>query len=460
MQKSRDFRKEGILKSHDSRRSPVAISRQALRMAGGIAAVCTLSVSVPVYADTTAISAESNTILRMGKTDFQDSRNLFPAYEYLRLSVADTDKDGSTTSLHVGGWLRGDLGDKSARDRYTDADLQYGYLSYRGAKNNLVINAGRQFVAEGVTTERLDGLYLRNDFAAGFSAAAFVGSPVVTEPNFKADDLVFGGRISHSMYKYYTVGISALKSFADSGRYREEEGVDLWLHPVKQIDVTGRSSYNSLTNGWMEHAYDIAYVPLDNLRLYGNLSNINYKDYFFRVTTSALSFTNRLIDPNEQVLTLGGGMAYTPIKNFTIAADYKHHNYEIAKTAHYYGGKLSYSQPRFLAAGFSVHRMDGNVDKLKYWEYRLYASKTLGKADLTLDVIDLNYDSTLGTNNVRNAVTVAAAASYEINESLKVGADVDYSHNPDFDNEVKGLVKITYVFDSKRAAEGRAKSEK
>jgi len=57
-------------------------------------------------------------------------------------------------------------------------------------------------------------------------------------------------------------------------------------------------------------------------------------------------------------------------------------------------------------------------------------------------------------------VTVAAAASYEINESLKVGADVDYSHNPDFDNEVKGLVKITYVFDSKRAAEGRAKSEK
>ncbi|WP_240731854.1 hypothetical protein [Geobacter sp. FeAm09] len=396
----------------------------------------------------------------MGKTDFRDSRNVYPAYEYLRLSVADTDKDGGRTSLHVGGWLRGDLGDKSARDRYADADVQYGYLSYQGARNNFQINAGRQFVAEGVATERLDGLYLRNDFAAGFSAAAFIGSPVVTEPSFKADDLLFGGRIVHSMPAYYSVGVSALKSFADSSRYREEEGIDLWLHPVKQLDITGRSSYNSLTNGWMEHAYAISCVPLDNLRLYGNLGNINYKDYFYRVTTSALSFTNRLIDPNEQVMTLGGGLAYTPVKNFTIAADYKHHNYEIAQGADYYGGKLSYSRPRSLAAGFSVYRMDGKVDKLKYWEYRVFASKTLGKTDLALDVIDLNYDSTLSMNNVRNALTVAVAASHEINESLKVGADIDYSRNPDFDNEVKGLVKLTYVFDSKRVAEGRAKSEK
>lgn len=446
------------MKSHDSRRSPVAISRQALRMAGGIAAVCTLFVSAPVSADTTAISAESNTILRMGKTDFQGSKDLFPAYEYLRLSVTDTNKDGATTSLHIGGWARGDLGDKTARDRYTDADLQYGYLSYQGAKNNLTINAGRQFVTEGVATERLDGLYLRNDFAAGFSAAAFVGSPVVTEPNFKAGDVVFGGRISQSMYKYYTIGASALRSNSDGSLYREEEGVDIWLHPLKQIDVTGRSSYNSATNGWMEHAYNLSYAPLDNLRLSGELSNINYKDYFYRVTTSALSFTNGIIDPNEKVLAIGGSIAYTPAKIFTVIGDYKNYKYDIAKSADYFGVKATLSLPESFVAGLSVHRMDGQTDKLRYKEIRLFASKKIDRLDLTGDLIALGYDSSM--NGVKNAYTVAGAASYEINHSLKVGADVDYSRNPDFNNEVKGLIKLTYVFDTKRAAEGRAKSEK
>ncbi len=448
------------MKSHDSRKSPFAIFPQTLIMAGGIAAACSLLLSAPVCADLTAISVESNTILRMGTTT--DKKDIYPLYEYLRLSVSSTEKDGSTTSLHVGGWARGDLGDKSARDRYTDADLQYGYLSFQGARNNLVINAGRQFVNEGVATQRLDGLYVRNDFAAGFAAAAFVGSPVVTEPNLKADDFVFGGRVTQGNYKYYTIGVSALKSYSNNADYREEEGIDLWLHPIKQVDVTGRSSYNSITNGWMEHAYTASFAPIDNLRLYADFSNINYKDYFYKVTTTALVFnplTNG-IDPNEVLTTLGAGVSYAVLKNLTVAADYKHYDYDIARNADYYGGKVTYAMPDSFGTGLSIHRMDGKNDRLKFTEYRLYATKKLGKTDLTLDLIDLNYDSTTTTNNVKNAVTVVVAGSYECSKSLQLGASVDYSHNPFFDNEVKGLVKLTYRFDMNRSAEGGTKSEK
>lgn len=450
------------MKNHPTRKSWNRLPG-TLKLAAGLAAACTLFAGIPAKAET-VISGQSDTILRMGHSESQGSRDYFPAYEYLRLSVASTEKDGSSTSLHFGGWARGDLGDKSARDRYTDADVQYGYLSYQGAKNNLIFNAGRQFVVEGVAAQKLDGLYIRNDFGAGFGAAAYVGSPVVTEPNFKADDIVFGGRITHSLYKYYTIGISALKSFSDSSRYREEEGVDIWLHPMTQIDVTGRSSYNSLTNGWMEHSYTVSLVPLDNLRLYADISNINYKDYFYRVTTSAFNIFNPItnptgfIDPNEKLLALGGGIAYTPIKYLTITADYTHRHYDIARTAEYYGGKVAYSLPESFAAGVSVHRMDGRDDKLRYTEYRLYASKKIAQLDLTVDLFNLNYDNRI--NGVRNAYTFAGAASYEINKNLKIGADVDYSKNPDFDNEVKGLIKLTYLFEVKIADEGRAKSEK
>jgi hypothetical protein len=102
--------------------------------------------------------------------------------------------------------------------------------------------------------------------------------------------------------------------------------------------------------------------------------------------------------------------------------------------------------------------MEGSVDRLRFYEYRIFASKKLGKADLTLDVIDLNYDQKM--NNVKNALTIVAASSYEMSHSLKIGADIEYSKNPDFDNEVKGLVKLTYLFDMKLATEGGTKSEK
>jgi hypothetical protein len=432
----------------------------ALKIAGGIAVACTtLLAAVPAMAET-VVSGQSDTIIRMGQT--LDKQNIYPAYEYLRLSAVSADKDGSALSLHIGGWGRGDLAEKSARDRYTDTDLQYGYLSYQGAKNNLIVNTGRQFVTEGVAAQRLDGLYLRSDFGAGFAAATFVGSPVVTEPNLKADDFVFGGRVTQSNYKYYTVGVSALKSFSGSARYRDEEGVDLWLHPLTQVDITGRSSYNSATNGWMEHAYAVSYTPTDKLRFSADISDINYRDYFYKVTTSALIFnplTNG-IDPNEKVLTVGGSASYAIDKNFTITGDYKHYDYNIAKSADYYGGKLSYSLPESYAAGVSIHRMDGKTDRLAFYEFRTFASKKLGKADITLDVIDLNYDNASSMNNVKNAVTIVAASSYELNRSLKIGADIEYSKNPNFNNEIKGLAKLTYLFDTQHVVEGGTKNEK
>jgi hypothetical protein len=447
------------LKSHDPWR-PRAVSRQALRMAGSIAVMCIFFSAAPAGADSPIITGESTTRLRMGRTDYEDSKNLFPLYEYLRFTISSRDKNGSTTSLHVGGWLRGDLGDRSFQDRNTNQDLQYGYLSYQGARDNLVVNAGRQFVTEGVASQRLDGLYLRSDLAAGFAAAAFVGSPVKSEPNFKADDFIFGARLSQSMQKYYSIGVSALQSQADSSRYRQEEGVDLWLHPLKQIDITGRSTYNSVTDGWMEHSYLLSYAPLDNLRLFGNFQNINYNDFFFRVTTSALSFQNRLLDPNEEVTKLGGGLAYNPWKALSIAADYTHYDYRIAKGANYYGGKLTLSKPEFLLAGFSVHRMDGDLDSLRYLEYRVFASKSFGKASLTLDFIDLNYDDTLPMNNVKNALVATAAAAYKLKPNLELEADLDYSHSPDFDNEVKAMLKVSYAFDWTRADQGEGKHEK
>jgi hypothetical protein len=438
--------------------TPVSLHMLCLRVRlwVGIMALIPLLAAAPAMAGSASLSGESTTIFRVRESI--DNKNVLPAYEFLRLSATDLDKEGRV-SFYLGGWGRADLGDRSTSKKQ-DADLQYAYLNYRAPKNNLVINLGRQFVTEGVASEKMDGVYLRSDFAAGFGAAAFTGAPVVTEPNRSGGDVLYGARITHSMPQYYSIGASALLVSRSGYRFREEEGIDIWIHPLKQIDAVGRSSYNSATSGWMEHDYSLSYTPLDSIRINASYSDINYRNYFYHMTTNVFRLISPanptgLIDPNEKMQTLGGSVAYTPTKEFTVTADYKKYSYHIAGEANYYGGKVTLSLPGSVLTGVGVHRMDGTSDKLRYTEYRVFAAKKFQKFNLTADFFDVNYDSPI--NKIKNSYAVIGSASYEISPSLKIGADLNYSRNPDFDKEVTGLVKLTYAFDIKRGNEGSAK---
>jgi hypothetical protein len=176
------------------------------------------------------------------------------------------------------------------------------------------------------------------------------------------------------------------------------------------------------------------------------------------VTTPALSFTNGVLDPNEKVLTLGGSVEYSPVKSLRLTVDYKNYDYDIAGQAKYYGGKATFSLPESFVAGFSVHRMDGETSRLRFYQYRVFASKKLGKADITLDFFDVHYDESV--DGMKNTYSVTGALAYAVTDNLQVAADINYLKDPYYDNAVAGLVKVTYAFDKQLGAEGRAKSEK
>lgn len=413
---------------------------RALRILTSILASGSLLVCSQLAAYATTISADSTTILRMREGTLGD--HLFPLYEYLHVSATDAGSQGAV-SVHLGGWGRVDLGDKSTDERL-EGDIQYGFVSYQSNRNNLILNAGRQFVVEGVATERVDGLYMRSDLAAGFTTAAFIGAPVVTEPNFDGGEVIYGGRLAHTLPKYYSLGVSALRNEMNGDGLREEEGIDLWLRPTAQIDLTGRSSYNSLSNGWMEHAYTLTFAPTDAIRVSALLQQINYDDYFYHVTTSALALTDGLLQPGEDVWKLGASVGFNPGKNFGVTGEYQRFEYDIAGSANYYGARAGFATANAFAAGLSVHRMDGDADELQYNQFRAWASQKFGPADVSLDLFDVYYDSSI--NGRKNTWSLAAAAGYDFNPSLRVVADVDYVRSTDFDHELRGLVKVSYAF--------------
>jgi hypothetical protein len=436
----------------NQKKKPGAAGRRVLRVLSGILASCTLLVASQP-AEATTVAGESTTILRMRESTLGD--NMFPLYEYLHLYASDTGKRGAT-SFQLGGWGRVDLGDRS-HDERVDGDIQYGFLSYQANRNNLQVNAGRQFVVEGVATERLDGLYMRTDLAAGLTGALYVGSPVTTESHgwntrLPGGEAIYGGRIAHSIPSLYTIGLSALRNEENGDGLREEEGIDLWLRPLPMLDLAGRSTYNSLSSGWAEHAYTMTISAMEMLRVSGSFQMVNYDDYFYHVTTSALSIANpldpadddRLLRPGEELYKYGGSVNVKLGKNIGITGEYLRFDYDLAGSANYYGAIAGFATPNAFTAGLSYHRMDGDGDRMSYHQMRAWGSQKLGPVDVTLDLFDLYFDDEI--NGRRNTYSLSAAAGYDFTPSLRVAADAEYLRSIDFDHELRGLVKVSYAF--------------
>ena len=398
-----------------------------------------------------AVSLSGDSATYVSSRQAADGTRELPLYEYLNFKTENLGSQNIT--FYFGGWLRYDLNSNEVFDKDKNSDLQYAYLSYRSAESNRVLNLGRVMVFEGVAAERVDGAYARTDLKGGFGVSAFGGVPVETNINLPGNNSEYGARVSHQIPNLYTIGLSYLKEEKNSQDFREEEGVDLWFRPLNKVEILGKSSYNKITSGWMQHTYNLLLGPFEQLRFNTDYSSINYKDFFTGATSSAFTFQpGGPIDPNEKVSVLGETVSYAFTGGLSASVNYKSYNYDIAGNATYYSGTVRYASEKSWGAGGAIGRMAGDVERLKYKEYRVYGYSKFGKMDATLDYLLVNYDEAI--NLVHAAYSVTLAAAYELTEKLKIGADVEYSKNPDFDRDVRTFFKLTYNFDYAQGKKG------
>ncbi len=303
-------------------------------------------------------------------------------------------------------------------------------------------------VFEGVAAERLDGIYARTDLQYGFGISGFGGIPVDdTGVSIPGNNNIYGGRLSHQFGEIYRIGVSALKEEKNSQDYRKESGLDLWVHPIDKVDLTGQLSYNDITKGWMEQSYALMLGPFEKLRLNTTASWIDYTNYFYRSTLSAFTVQAGTIQPGEKVRILGEEVSYPIMEKSLITVDYRNYGYDIAGNANYYGGKFKYPITENGGMGLGYHRMDGETDTLKYNEYRVYGYKKFNNFNLSADAIDVAYLNAI--NGVKDSYSVSLAAQYDLSEAWKLGADAEYSHNPDFKKDITMFFKVLYHFSLK-----------
>ena len=411
-----------------------------MRIVSSVSAIFSLVLLMPFSSPAASITGDSNTYLQSRET--ADGQKILGAYEYLDFAIQNLGNE--SISFHTGGWLRYDLKGEEFDKKTTD-DLQYSYLSFKSKTDNAIVNLGRVMVFEGVAAERVDGLYARTDLKGNFGISAFGGVPVETEINEPGNNLIYGAHLTHQMPGLYRIGLSYLKEEKNSADFRKEEGLDIWVHPINKVDIVGRSNYNAITKGWMDNTYNLVLGPFANLRFTTEASWINYKDYFTGATSPVFSLQSGILDPNEKVRILGEDVAYALTDKVNIGVAYKTYDYEVSGSAKSYGGSIRYAVASQGGAGLSLRRMDGDSDRLKYTEYRVYGYKKIDKIDLAVDLLDVDYDNPI--NGVSNAYSASIAGQYDLTERWKLGADVEYQKNPDFNKDVRLFLKAIYHFD-------------
>lgn len=413
-------------------------------------------LALPAVAPAAETSVDSATIMRIEQRDISGStkEDILPVTQFLGL---DADKLGDgNLSLHFYGWGRYDLADKSFNNDRTAGSLTYGFLQYRLKQANADVRLGRFTVREGIAIEQLDGLGLRSDLPFGFGISAFGGATVHTRHLFNETsdgkgDALIGGRANYRYKGMLELGLSGvLESKAptlvnfSNGDHRLLGG-DIWLSPHRMVSVMGHTSYNPETEQVAEHSYQINLKPLKELILNAEFNEQRDRSYFFAWTM----FSGAALNPADKSRSIGISASYAVSKTFELTADYKHYTRELGN-ADRFGANLRQSfLNNLLRSGVAYHYLragDGfaitGTPSASYHEARAYLMQDTKSYFGALDVVDYIFNKKVFNEN--SAWEVIASAGYHLTPSLALSGDISYGRNPQFTEEARGLIRLTY----------------
>lgn len=401
------------------------------------------------------ISVDSNTFFQIEQRDIAGAgkQNIDTATEFIGFDAGKL-ADGNL-SLHFYGWGRADFGDKSYNTDKTDGGFTYGYLRYRFNAANADVRAGRFFVREGIVNEQVDGVNLRTDLPLGFGISMFGGATVHTEDLSRESsdgkgDYLFGGRFNYRYKGVLDLGISTVYEDAApqllhhaNGNHRLVGG-DIWLNPVTWLEVIGHTSYNTETSEVAEHSYLLNLMPTRRFTISTEFNQNKDRSYFYSWAVAS----GADIDPDNTSTTVGTTVSYA-LKGVEISGDYKHYNREQG-SANRFGGnlKLKYLN-NAVRAGIGYHYLDageafaiGNNPSASYHEIRAYAMHDTKTYFAAVDLLGYFFKDKIYDEN--QAVQAMVSLGYHITPTLALSGDLSYGRNPEFTNETKGLVRLTY----------------
>ena len=425
----------------------------------------TLTMAAPEF------TTDSATYLRFQQSAVPgvDRKFQAPVTQYLTIDAAKLGQDG--LSLHFYGWGDAIMGSTLPdEDRY-NGNLTYFYLEYRLPTNNAQVKAGRMFVFDGLANEQIDGVSFRTDLPLGLTLSAFGGSP--SKLDYKGGnkgDTIVGSRVSERYAGILELGVSTIyeggiRTAVNNGTlapategyippdslrsYRQLVGGDIWLSPFKMADLNGHTFYDLASSGIAENSYLLTVRAMDKLSLNGEYTDQNPKNYF------AASNLPSLFNPtiNDKMRRYGATVTLAATKEVELSADYRRYNRENKGNSNRCGFDIrgTFAENK-MRTGFSYHRVEGadvasvagSTSATRYNELRGYAMYDTHSYVAAFDGIAQLYNQNI--NGRDSAFELLASLGYHLTPHLLVSGDISYGQNPDYNDEVKGLLKVVYNF--------------
>lgn len=400
-------------------------------------------------------SIDSATILRLERRDITgaDKETLLPTTQFLGMDMNKL-ADGNL-SLHLYGWGRADFADRSYNSSKTDGSLTYGYLQYR-FNEAADVRVGRFFVHEGIANEQVDGISAHSELPMGFGLSLFGGATVHTnhlygESSDGKGDVLYGGRANYHYKGMLELGVSGVYEGKaptlvnySNGNHRLLGG-DVWLSPHKMIEIIGHSSYNPESSRFAEQSYLLNIKPISGLVVTGEYTEQNDRSYQY----AWAMFSGAKLNSAYKSSNIGMNASYQISRAVELALDYKHYSREIGK-ADRYGGNTKFSfLNNALRSGIGYHYLRAGsgfaistTPSASYHELRGYALHDTNTYFTSVDVIGFIFKDKV--YNEKSAWEAIASLGYHITPTLALSGDINYGRNPQFTEETRGLIRLTY----------------
>jgi len=414
--------------------------------------LCALVLGWPVGdAAAAELQFQSDTLLRSFSRDTSagTEQQVIPAYEYLRLSLRDLGAEG--VSLHLYGWGRSDFADNGFFKHQNDGELLYGYLEYAHPRSNFWTRLGRHYVYAGVTREAVDGLSLHTDLGRYFDATLYGGQPVgYGERHGRTGDSIYGGRLGQHAGNLYDLGVSYKLSENDNVTVAEQLGADLSLYLPHGIGFYGSSVLNLETDDWAEHAYELRFNA-GGVQLRPHLEMYRYADLFGTDVNTVNPF-RVLAQGADELLVYGVDASWRRTAAWEYGAKLRHHDSDQRDAANYLALLTTWHGEALTQVGGEVGYLAGDLNHndmllLRLFGYWDQLPKALPIGFVSADLLIARYDQAVFGEDQSLFASLGVGRRF-LAERLILKLSGDYSQDPYFDDDLRGLATLTFVYDS------------
>ena len=154
---------------------------------------------------------------------------------------------GPGLSFHINGKGLMTQTDGRRHNDISQAELELGYLEYRGDRAGFNARLGRQYIHEGTLVNVIDGMKIQSSLGNYFSASMFGGQPAnIYNAGEQIAASTYGGRLTN-FSRWHRLSLS-YQQFESSETIEEVGGLNLKTTLPAGLTLTGQSYYDMINH--------------------------------------------------------------------------------------------------------------------------------------------------------------------------------------------------------------------